>query len=110
MKISNRLIVLCYRNFIVFWSLFHKNSALDIILKDHFSSLGYKTILSSLFFFFFSLLFRAAPAAYGSSQAGGQIGGAAAGLHHSSQLRRILNPLIEARDQILILVDPSQVH
>ena len=30
-------------------------------------------------------------------------------LHHSSQQRRILNPLSEARDQIHILIDPSQV-
>ena len=31
-------------------------------------------------------------------------------LHHSSQLHQILNPLSEARDQTLVLVDVSQVH
>ena len=43
-------------------------------------------------------LFRATPRAYGSFQARGQIGAAAAGLHHSSQQRRIVNPLSKARD------------
>ena len=31
-------------------------------------------------------------------------------LHHSSQQRRILNPLSGARDQTHILMDASQVH
>ena len=31
-------------------------------------------------------------------------------LHHSSQQRRILNPLSEARDQIHILMDSGWVH
>ena len=31
-------------------------------------------------------------------------------LQHSSRQRRILNPLIEARDQICVLMDTSQIH
>ena len=31
-------------------------------------------------------------------------------LHHSSRQRRILNPLSEARDQTLVLMDTSRVH
>ena len=31
-------------------------------------------------------------------------------LHHSSQQCQIPNPLIEARDQICILTDTSQIH
>ena len=31
-------------------------------------------------------------------------------LYHSSQQHQILNPLSEARDQTLVLMDPSQVH
>ena len=31
-------------------------------------------------------------------------------LHHSSQQHRILNPLIEVRDQTHILMNTSQVH
>ena len=64
-----------------------------------------RTISVSLFF----CLFRATPMAYGSSQARGRIRAAAAGLHHSSQQRWILNLLSEARDQICILMDASQV-
>ena len=61
--------------------------------------------------------------AYGSSQAMGLIGTTAASLgttatatwdpslicdlYHSSQQCQILNPLSEARDQTLILMDPS---
>ena len=59
---------------------------------------------------FVCLFFRAAPAAYGSYQARGQIRATAASLHHSSQQGQILNPLSEARDRTLILVDTSQVH
>ena len=62
-----------------------------------------------VFFFFF----RATPTAYESSQARGPIGAAAAGLCHShsharSELhlqRQILNPLSEAKDQVLILME-----
>ena len=86
----------------------------------HINSLG--TIITPLLFIylfiylFYFLLFRATPAAYGSSQAKGWIGATAPGLHHShtlhhsSRQRRILNPLIEARDQTRILSDTSQVH
>ena len=51
-----------------------------------------------LFYFIFFLLLRAALKACGGSQTRGLIGGTAAGLRHSSQQRRILNPLSEARD------------
>ena len=56
---------------------------------------------------FFFLLFRASPMSYGDSQARGGIGAMARAmpdpsrvcdLHNSSQQRRILNPLSEARD------------
>ena len=42
---------------------------------------------------------------------GGQVGARAAGLHlhHSSWQHRILSPLSEARDQICILMDASQI-
>ena len=81
--------------------------------------LSYLQILTKSLF-----LFRATPMAYGGSQARGQIRGTAAGLHHShsnarSELvfnlhlspwqRQILNPLSKARDQTLLLMDPSQV-
>ena len=42
---------------------------------------------------------------YGNSQARGQIGAVDACLHHSSQQRRILHPLNEARDQTHVLMD-----
>jgi len=63
--------------------------------------------------------------ACGGSQARGLIGAVAAGLrhshsnarskphldlHHSSQQRWILNPLIEARDRTLDLMVPSRIH
>ena len=72
------------------------------------------------------LLFRAAHEAYISSQARVQIRATAASLHHShsnegsqlslqsklqlSQQCQILNPLSEARDQTLTLMDTSWVH
>ena len=60
-----------------------------------------------LFFFFFCLfaISRAAPLAYGGSQARGLIRAVATSLYHSSQQRRIFNPLIEARDQTCILTE-----
>ena len=61
-------------------------------------------------FLFLFFLFRAALAAYGSSQARGLIGATAASLHHSSQQRRILNPLTETRDQTLNLMVPSRIR
>ena len=76
-------------------------------------------------FFFFFLLFWGTRATHGSSQARGQIGAVApahatatampdpsrvCNLQHRSQQHRILNPLSEARDQTLILMDPSQVY
>ena len=78
-----------------------------------------------IFYFFVFCLFRARPAAYGGSQARGLIGAAATGLHHNrsnaesephlrptphSRPRRILNPLIEARDRTRILMDASRVR
>ena len=59
--------------------------------------------------FFPFLLFRAAPVAYGGSQVRERIGAAAAGLHHSSQQRRILDPLNEARDRTCVLMDAHQI-
>ena len=65
------------------------------------------------------------PVAYGNSQAKGPIGAVAASLarataaqdsshtcnlHHSSQQHWILNPLSEAKDRTLILMDASQVR
>ena len=46
--------------------------------------------------------------AYGGSHARGRA--TAASLCHSSQQRRILNPLNEARDQIHVLMAPSRIH
>ena len=70
---------------------------------------------------------RASPAAYGSSQAGVQSElqlpayttatatatldlSCVCNLHHSSQQRRMLNSLIEARDWTHVLMDTSQVR
>ena len=55
------------------------------------------------------LLFKTASAAYGSSWARGQIRARAASLHQSSRQRWTINPLSEARDQTLILMDTSQI-
>ena len=71
-----------------------------------------ETIAYKIFFSFFFLsfvFFRAAPKVYAGSQAKGPIRATAAGLHHSSQQRRILNPLSEARDRTLFLMNPSWV-
>ena len=56
----------------------------------------------------FFCLFRATPVAYGGSQARGQIRAVAASLRHNSQQRWILNPVSEARDRTLILMDASR--
>ena len=48
--------------------------------------------------------------AYGGSQARGLIGATAAGLHHSSQQRRILKPLSEARDRTHNLMAPGWIR
>ena len=78
----------------------------------------------SLFVFFCFCLSRATPEAYGGSQARGLIRCTAAGLltatampdlslirdlHHSSQQRRILDPLSEARDRTRNPMVPSQI-
>ena len=80
--------------------------------------LGFAEI--TLPFFFFFGLFRAKPAAYRGSQARGPIRAVASAyatatatqdlshvydLHHSSQQRRILNPLSKARDGTCVLID-----
>ena len=52
-------------------------------------------------------LFRATPIAHTGSQARGQIRAVATSLYHSSRQLRILNPLSEARDQTLIIMDTS---
>ena len=70
------------------------------------NSLKIEDLVLALYFFFF----RAAPSSYGDSQARGRIGAVAAGLHHSSQLSQILNPLSKARHRTQVLMDPSWVH
>ena len=75
--------------------------------------------------FVFFCRFRAPAAAYEGSQARGLIGAVAAGLcqihsnarsepvcdlHHSSEQRRILNPLREARDGTHNLTVPSRIR
>ena len=74
--------------------------------------------------FFVFCLFRATPMAYGGSQARGLTGAVASGLAtatampdpscifnlpHSSQQRRTLNPLSEARDQTCNFMVPSRI-
>ena len=74
------------------------------------------------FYFCFVLFVRAALAAYGGSQARGQIGAVAyttatatrdpsriCNPSHSSQQRRILNPLSKGRDRACVLTDVSQI-
>ena len=80
------------------------------------SCLFYESESSSIAFNF---IFREAPTAYGSSQELQLPAYTTAtatrdlswdcNLHRSSQQRQILNPLSEARDRSLILVDTSQV-
>ena len=85
--------------------------------------LGYLMMFCRIFVCLF-LLFRNAPVSYGSSKCMGWIRSTAASLHHShrnpvsklhlwptSQLTamRIFKPLSKARNQICILMDPSQV-
>ena len=70
--------------------------------------------------FIYLLLFRATPMAHGSSQARDQTGAAAAGLCHGhssvgSKLHLprqcwIPDPLSEARDRTLILMDTSRIR
>ena len=69
--------------------------------------------------FFFFATSRAAPMAYGGSQARGLIRAVATAmpdpshlcdLHHSSWQCQILNPLSEARDPTLVLMDANRVH
>ena len=82
-------------------------------------------ILCAATFFFFLNFLGSIFSEYGRSQARGWIGATAAGLyhshsdarsghvcdlHHSSWHHQILNPLSEARDWTLILMDPSWVH
>ena len=74
---------------------------------------------------FFNAFFRATPVAHGGSQVRGLIGAVAASLHHSqsnsgsshvcnlhhsSQQRRILYLLSEARDQTRNLIVPSWIR
>lgn len=83
---------------------YHLNLALNERVKSR--KLG-----RTSFFLCFFLLFRAATVASGRSQARCGTGTAAAGLHHNSQQRQILiNPLIEARERILVLMGTSQVR
>ena len=85
----------------------------NTLLLLHYVYLVPNYILRFLFYF---LLFRAAPTACGSSQVRGQIGARAASWCHSNSnasskphmwptQRQSLNPLSEARDWILNLVD-----
>ena len=80
-----------------------------------------------LFIFFVFCLFRATSMAYGGSQVRDPIQlklkllayttatatrdpSHICDLHHSSQQRRILNPLSKARDQNCVLMDANQIH
>ena len=82
-----------------------------IEIQSSFSRHDATSFYFILFIFFYVFcLFRAAPAAHGSSQARGLIRAVAAGLHHSSRQRRVLNPLVEARDRTLHLMVPSWIH
>ena len=89
-------------------------------LPDH----GLSIYFNSIFDWLIDLLLRTVPAARASSQAGDQIGATAAGLatatatrdpnyvcnlHHSSQPRRIPDPLREARGRTHILMDTSRI-
>ena len=80
--------------------------------------------MSAFIYFFIFKIFRAASVAYVGSQARGRIGAAAAGLatatamrdpscicdlHHSSEQRRILNPLSGTRNRTCIRMDASRV-
>ena len=86
----------------------------------------YQSLFFILFFGLFSISW-ATPGAYGGSQARGRIRAVATSLcqshsnagwdlshicdlHHSSQQRRILNPLSEARDRTRNLMVPSQIR
>ena len=69
--------------------------------------------------FFLFCFFRATPVAYEGSQARGRSGATAiatsdlshvCNLHHNSQQRWILNPLIEARDQTCNLMVASRIR
>ena len=69
-----------------------------VSLKKFPFKISYRYVYIFCFFFFFACLFvfaffRATPVAYGSSQARCRIGAGGASLQHSSQPRRILNPL-----------------
>ena len=69
--------------------------------------------LFCFYFFIYIYLFcffRAAPMAHGGSQVRGPIRTTAAGLHHSSWQRQTFNPLIEARDPTLLLMDTIWVR
>ena len=82
---------------------------------NNLSKCGLNFILFYFILFYFILffvfcLFRAAPVAYGGSQARGLIRATATGLHHSSQQRRIGNPVSEARDQTHNLMVPIQIR
>ena len=82
-----------------------------------------KSIIKTVFIFFFSIfcLFRATPTACGGSQArelqllayatttARQDPSRVCDPHHSSQQRRILNPLSEARDQTRNVMVPSRI-
>ena len=80
-------------------------------INCHISYLNlYVTIWEDKKLLIFFVFFRAAPTAYGSSQARGLIRAIVANLHHSSQQHQILDPLREARDRTLVLLDTSWAH
>lgn len=62
------------------------------------------------YFILFCLFSTPLTLAHGNSHSRGWFGAADARLHHSSQKRRILKTLNEARDRIWILLDTSRVH
>ena len=59
--------------------------------------------------YLFILSFKGHTCSTWGFRARGWIGAIAAGLHHSSQQRRILNPLSGTKDRICVLMDTSQV-
>jgi len=81
-----------------------KKKRLSLVLPFHLD-------FPHLFFFFWLFAFYwATLAAHGGSQARGRIGAVATSLHHSSQQRRILNPLSKARDGTHNLMVPRRIR
>ena len=91
----------------LFWNLRTKQKG--TIGIHSFGNKYIENVLVLFCFYLFVCCFVFLPVGYGSSQGRGLIGAAATSLHHSSAQCWILSPLSKARDQTLILMDPSQV-